>query len=239
MQAIPQSMTVMEAGFKIKPGQEQEFLAAQAKMVPVGMAQPGFVSVYGGPIADSDWLYFGVRFASQDQMDTWHNNAGHRAMQAPARGKWWTAVYIRKWRRPVEGDAFGDRVFSETRIDRAEPFGDAAAAEARAALQSIAAHGAARFETLSGEFEPQPYQLVGPLEIAPSTAPASYSLLAHWRRIEDLRRWQDSPAYRRLGQLGTLQTEAFIPFAEPHARLGLRADRLQRDWTLDGRHPQG
>jgi heme-degrading monooxygenase HmoA len=232
MATVTQSLTVMEAGFKIRPGKEQEFLAAQNKMIPVGMSQPGFVSVYGGPIMGSSWLYFGVRFATQEQMDAWYRDPRHRAVQEPARRIWWTAVYIRKWRLPVAGDAFGDRVFCETRIARDAPLDATDQRAIQSALARLTAHNPAPFETLTGEFETQPYQLVGPLEIAPSFAPVGYSFLTHWRSHEDALNWQSSADYKALSALGSVSTEAFIPVQESSERLGLREDRLQRDWTL-------
>jgi heme-degrading monooxygenase HmoA len=228
-----QSLTVMEAGFKIKPGQENEFLSIQAKMVPVGMEQSGFVEVYGGAIVNSTWLYFGVRFATQAQMDAWHNHPRHRAVQGPARSKWWTAVYIRKWRAPVDDDVFGDRIFCETRIARPSPFTANEQAAFVAGLAHLERHGVVPFETLTGQYEAQPYQLAGPLEAAPNQGLALYALFTHWRSHDDVMRWQQSEDYRRIAAAGRVRTEAFIPFVETSARLGLRDDRLQRDWELE------
>jgi antibiotic biosynthesis monooxygenase (ABM) superfamily enzyme len=43
-----QSLTLLEAGFKILPGKERDFFALQQRMVPVASKQPGFLA------ADSD-----------------------------------------------------------------------------------------------------------------------------------------------------------------------------------------
>jgi heme-degrading monooxygenase HmoA len=233
-EAMAKSMIVMEAGFKIRSGQEEAFLTARDKMMPMAMAQPGFVSVYGGQIAKSDWLYFGVRFDAPETMDAWYNVPQHQAIQGASR-KWWTAVYIRKWLAPPPADDLDCPVLAETRICPDTPLVATAIEEICNSLQSLSGH-AAPFETLTGQFEPQPFQLVGPLEIAPSPAPVLYSLFTHWQKCKDLRAWQKSSSYGDLTKLGEVTTEVFMPFAEPNPRPDLREDRMQRDWTLDGSH---
>lgn len=96
------SLTVLESGFKIIPGKETDFLAFQAKVVALAVQQDGFRSVYGGPILNSTWLYFGARFDSEEQMNTWHAHRQHRVIQKSA-PNWWTALYLRKWRPPTRG----------------------------------------------------------------------------------------------------------------------------------------
>ena len=229
-------LMVMEAGFRIIPGKEADFLAIQANMVPIAAAQPGFVSVYGGAILDSTWLYFGVRFDSQEQMDTWHHNRQHQAVQKMAYAKWWTAVYIRKWRSPKPGEVLGDRLMCETRIQASQPLDDAQVQTLRGGLSALAKAGAAPFETLTGDYEPQPYQFVGPLEIAPLQKEVVYSLITHWSDASALANWQKSAAYAQLQSLGTLTSEVFVAFAETGVRDNLRHDKLQRQWTLEGQH---
>lgn len=233
--AVSQSLTVMEAGFKVVPGKEAGFHSLQGSMIPLGMSQPGFAAVYGGTIHDSRWLYFGVRFATQDTMEAWHQHPTHLAMQKSAYQSWWTAVYIRKWRQPTEGEAYGDRVMSETRLHSPAPLDEAGLGAVREALADLSRHGALRFETLHDEFEPQPYLFVGPLEIVPwDDGGALYSLITHWPGIGSVAGWTESAGYRQLGRLGTLTTESFIPFVETGRRDFLDAARLQRDWVLQG-----
>ena len=223
---------LMEAGFKIIPGKEAEFIEVQNRMVPIGMEQPGFVAVYGGEIADSSWLYFSVRFASPQTMSTWHEHRGHKAMQRGAYDKWWTAMYIRKWQRP-QGDALtGDRLLCETLIARDTPLTEADKATLKAAAAELQQFKVKQFETLSGQFEPQPYQLVGPLEIAPTPADKLYVMITHWRSPADFVAWQESASYRKLSEFGRVSSEVFVPYAEPEKRDYLRDDKLQRDWTL-------
>jgi hypothetical protein len=81
-------------------------------------------------------------------MDAWYRDPRHRAVQDPARRVWWTAVYIRKWRNPVAGDTFGDRVFCEPRIARDTPLDVAGQQSLRSALATLDKHKVAPFETL-------------------------------------------------------------------------------------------
>jgi heme-degrading monooxygenase HmoA len=224
-------LTLMEAGFKIIPGMETEFFEVQNRMVPIGMSQPGFVAVYGGLIADSQWLYFSVRFATPEEMSAWHEKPGHRAVQRTAYEKWWTAMYIRKWQRPRAEVFNGDRFFCETRFERDSPMSDVDLRSLKAELEGLPKFGVKRFETHSGHYDLQPYQLAGPLEIAPASATVSYALLTHWASHADLSRWQDSPAYRAIRDLGAVTTEVFVPLPEVGERDNLRRDRLQRDWA--------
>lgn len=233
--AVAQSLTVMEAGFKVIPGKKARWEFFQGSMIPMGMSQPGFTAVYGGTIHDSSWLYFGVRFATQNDMEAWHQHPAHLAVQKSAYENFWTAVYIRKWRRPVAGDAFGDRLMVETRLHLPAPLDADGLVTVKTALSDLEAHGARRFETLHDEFEAQPYLFVGPLAIAPAQGEGTlYTLITHWSAVDAVRAWQDSPSYRSLSALGTASSESFIPFIETGQRDRLDADRLQRDWVLQG-----
>jgi heme-degrading monooxygenase HmoA len=225
-------LVAMEAGFKIIPGKEAEFFEYQNKMVPLATSQPGFLSVYGGLIANSDWLYFGVRFASPEQMDAWHAHRSHGVVQRRAYEYFWTDMYIRKWQRPEHEDFSGNRLFCETRLECAAALTEQSLAELKAELEKLPDFGVSRFETLTGHYDPQPYQLVGPLEIVPTTVPAAYSLVTHWHAHADLLRWQASASYRAIGVLGALTSDVFVPFVETGKRDFLRDDRLQRDWSL-------
>lgn len=232
--AAKDSLTVLEAGFKIIPGKEAEFFEVQGKMMPVGASQPGFISVQGGPIANSTWLYFGVRFESKDQMDAWHHHSGHQAVQRMAYAKFWTAVYLRKWRVALPGEPLGRRLMCETRLVTDEPLDDTQLASLQPQFGALGTAGAQRFETLSGQYEPQPYQFVGPVEILPAASGTLYSLITHWSSEADLKAWQESAALQRLRELGQVSNETFIAAVEDRARDRLRGDRLQRDWTLQG-----
>ena len=88
------------------------------------------------------------------------------------------------------------------------------------------------FETLEGEFEPQPFQLVGPLEEFPQVAPVRYLLITHWPDAATLAAWQDSAEYRALGELGEVssQVSALIRH-RPGERNGLNADGSARGWA--------
>lgn len=227
------TFTVMEAGFKILPGKEVDFFALQNRMVPIAMSQPGFVSVYGGPILDSEWLYFGVRFESAEQMDAWHRTPAHTAVQKAAYAKWWTSVYIRKWQRQIPGAAFGDIAMCETRIVVERALDKSRIQSVKEALGNLLAAGAMPFETRTGELEPQPYQFVGPLEIAPTGTGVEYALITHWSTVEKFDAWLQSTQYQTLQSLGEISSEHFTAMAETQPRDHLREDRLQREWTLE------
>jgi hypothetical protein len=231
--AIPQTRTVMEAGFTLREGIEEKFWRANDAAIPTAAAQPGFVAVAGGPIANSSWLYFSGTWTTPDMMDKWYWSSRHKPMQDAAFSKWFAKMYIRKWRLPADGEALGERIFCQTRIHRSEPLDDAGAADlVRSMTAALTDLGASAFETLAGQVEPQPFQLVGPLQELPESAPAGYLLLTHWGSADAAGSYLHSPAYQALNDLGEVSSEMFIPIIE-HAgtRPGLRADGLQRDWA--------
>lgn len=227
--------TVLEAGFKIIPGKEEGFSAFHHKMLPLAMDQDGFEAVYGGPIRDSRWLYFGARFASAEQMDTWHRHPQHQAVQRSAYERWWTAVYLRKWQEAPAGEAVTGRIMAETRLHVPALLDAPQNDVVVAALQSLSIAGAERFETLSGEFETQPYQFVGPVEIAPRVEGVMYALITHWQSLESFCSWQQSQTYRNLETIGRMTSEVFKELRETQPRDRLRPDRLQREWTASNR----
>jgi heme-degrading monooxygenase HmoA len=226
----------MEAGFKLRPGIEDDFWRAQGRITPIVMEQPGFVATYGGPIARSSWLYFSGRFETPDHMDAWYHERSHKPVQRQAHTKWFSTFYIRKWRLPAEGEPLGDRIFNETHLMPPAALEPAQLDPLLDAIHtSLTECGAASFETLTGEFEPQPYQLIGPVEQAPQEAPVKYLLLTHWTSQRDLDRWLGSPCREMLERHGTVTSETFVPIPEPQgSRPHLRDDGLQRDWVYDG-----
>jgi hypothetical protein len=234
-QAIPQTRTVMEAGFTLRAGIEQQFWRANNAAVPTAAAQPGFVAVTGGPVANSSWLYFSGTWQTPATMDQWYWSRRHKPLQDAAFSRWFAKMYIRKWRLPADGEALGERIFCQTAIHRPGPLDDADAADlVRSLTVALGDLGAPAFETLTGELEPQPFQLVGPVEEMPQTAPVGYLLLTHWRSAGAARAYLHSPAYRALNDLGEVSSELFVPIAEEAgSRPGLRADGLQRDWTYE------
>jgi hypothetical protein len=233
MPAIPQTRTVMEAGFTLREGIEEQFWRANNAAIPTAAAQPGFAAVSGGSIFNSSWLYFSGTWDTPATMDEWYWSRRHKPMQDAAFSKWFAKMYIRKWRLPADGEALGERIFCETRIQRAEPLDNDRAAELASSLTAaLPGLGASAFETLTGEHEPQPFQLVGPIEEMPQAAPVSYLLLTHWSSADAAQEYLDSAPYQALKELGEVSSELFVPVAdEAGTRPGLRADGLQRDWT--------
>ncbi|MGQ7932362.1 hypothetical protein [Paraburkholderia sp. D1E] len=225
---------VLEAGFKIIPGKEADFLDFQDKMVTVAMKQGGFGAVYGGPILDSTWVYFGVRFDSEEQMNAWYMHPQHQAAHKSAYAKWWTGVYIRKWRTPTPGETLGDRLMSETRLSVDTPLDEEQMKFVQQALGGLDAAGAVQFETLTGEFELRPCQFVGPVEISPAADKMFYSLITHWSSADLFNAWKVSSDYQALQSLGEISSELFVALEETRPRDYLRDDKLQREWTLEG-----
>ena len=222
-------VAVLESAFKIIPGKEANFLAYQATVVPLAMAQPGFRAGYSGPVWDSTWVYFGARFDSEEQMNAWHGEPQHRVIQKSA-PSWWTALYLRKWRPPTPGEVLGDRLMSETSILADAAFDDTQMQSVRQALAELEGAGAQPFETLTGEFEAQPFQFSGPLLIAPAADKVPYLLTTHWSSADDFDAWTSSSSYRALQSLGDVSSELFVPMVETRMREHLRDDKLQRDW---------
>jgi heme-degrading monooxygenase HmoA len=223
------SLVVLEAAFRIIRGRETDFLAYQATVVPLAMKQDGFRAAYSGPVRDSTWVYFGARFDSEEQMNAWHGERQHRAIQKSA-PNWWTALYLRKWRPPTPGEVLGDRLMSETRILVDAALDDTQTKSVRQALAELGAAGAQPFETLTGEFEPQPFQFAGPVQTAPAPGNVLYSLITHWTSVDHFDAWKSSASYRALQRLGEVSSELFVPMVETRAREHLRDDKLQRDW---------
>ncbi|MDQ0380329.1 hypothetical protein [Amycolatopsis thermophila] len=230
---IPQTLTMMEACFTLAPGVEDEFWPAQERFGPIAAAAPGFRGVLGGPIANSSWLYFGGVFATPEDMDQWYHTRHHRAVQNKAYETWFNAYYIRKWRLPEDGEAVTGRVLVETSLARREPLSDNEMSSVLKLLdQALPAYGPRPFETLSGEFEPNPYQFVGPLEEAPQLAPVRYLLLTHWDSAEQASKWSASPELMTLGELGEVSTRTFIPiYHQPGERNYLTPDGMHRQWV--------
>jgi hypothetical protein len=227
-------VTVLETGFKMIPAKETDFLAFQGKMVPVAMEQDGFGAVYGGPILDSTWVYFGVRFDSAEQMDARHHHPQHQAAQKSAYARWWTSVNVRKWRSPTTGEALGVRLMSETRLFVDTALNDAQMNRARQALGELSAAGAVPFEPA--------------LENSSSNLA---SLLAPSRSLRGPRKWPIR--WLRIGLqriisthgkhpvrithckcVGEVSSELFVAMKETLLRDSMRDGKLQREWTLDG-----
>lgn len=159
----------------------------------LAMKQDGFRATYGSPILDSTWVYFGARFDSEEQMNAWHGEPQHRVIQKSA-PNWWTALYLRKWRAPMPGEVLGDRLMSETSILVDTALDDSQIKSMRQALAELGDAGAQPFETLTGEFEAQPFQFTGPVQIAPAAEKVLYLLVAHWSSADRL--MHGNPAVR-------------------------------------------
>lgn len=232
--SLQSTRTVLESGFKIMPGKEEGFARFHDALHPVAVSQDGFESAYGGEILDSAWRYVGVRFASAEQMDAWHNHPRHKAAQKAAYDRWWTAVYMRKWREPAPGEAMTGKVMTETRLTVPIPLADAQLRALTEILTCLADIGASPLETLTGEYEARPYQLIGPDDAPPETGGVVYLLITHWPTPQAAAAWRESTAYRALQDIGAVTSDTFMAMPETRPRDHLRDDKLQREWTLQG-----
>ncbi|MGB3431045.1 hypothetical protein [Achromobacter sp.] len=232
--AMQSTRTVLESGFKIAPGKEDGYARFHDALHPIGVSQDGFESAYGGEILDSAWRYVGVRFASAEQMDAWHNHPRHKAAQKAAYDRWWTAVYIRKWREPAPSETMTGKVMTETRLVVPSPLSDAQLHALKEILARMTDVGASPFETLTGEYEARPYQLIGPKDCTPETGGVFYLLITHWPTPQATAAWQESTAYKPLQDIGAVTSDTFMAMPETRPRDHLRDDKLQREWTLHG-----
>ena len=130
----------------------------------------------------------------------------------------------------MPGEVLGDRLMSETSILVDSAFEDTQIKSVRLALAELGAAGAQPFETLTGQFEAQPFQFAGPVLIAPATEKVLYTLVIHWSSAKHFNAWKSSSSYRALQSLGDVSSELFVPLVETRTREHLRDDKLQRDW---------
>jgi hypothetical protein len=231
---IPQTLTTMEAGFTVNPADAEEFWRQQERMGPVAAAAQGFLAVIGGPIARSPWLYFCGKWQTPDLMNQWYHDPKHKPMMKAAHDRWFGACYIRKWRLPAAGETISGPVFCEIAIasDVAAP-----AEKIEALLDRLDAELPAfdpePFETMTGEYERQPYQFVGPLQEFPQPAPVRYLLLTHWTSAQAAENWLRSPIIQELAEFGTVtSTISVLITHQPGEREGLRADGSHREFGV-------
>lgn len=236
--AIPQTLTTMEAGFTLAPGTEEEFWRAQDRMGPVVASQPGFAAVIGGPIANSRWMYFSGKFDTPDLMNEWYDSRRHKPVMEKAHETWFDAFFIRKWRKPADGEPLAGPLFCETAIVPQEPLSQAVMDSTMETLtDALGRLAASPFETLVGEFEPQPFQFVGPLEEFPQVAPVRYLLLTHWETEAGLKAWLESAEMDALSELGAVTNDVHVLITHaPGERDGLDPSGAQRGWS---RHAAG
>ena len=218
---------------KLAAGPEADFWRAQGQIGPVVAGQPGFLAVIGGPIAASSWMYFCGKFATPQDMNAWYECPDHRPVMDLAHSTWFDAFYIRKWRRPADGEALTGPLLCETAIVSPaalpDEVRDATVDMLRAALPAF---NPPPFETAIGEYEPQPFQFVGPLEEFPQVAPVRYLLVTHWDTAEDLAAWLDSAALKSLADLGDVRSDVSVLLRHaPGERAGLNADGSLRSWA--------
>jgi hypothetical protein len=224
----------MEAAFTLHEGDElhKEFWSHQERMGPIAAAAAGFIAVIGGPIHRSHWLYFSGKWTTPQLMDKWQSDPKHKPMQDAAHSRWFSSVYLRKWRLPAKDEAVTGPFLCELAIARQDPL-DAPAIDNildEIIDPSLKLHGALNFETLTGEFEKQPYQFVGPVQEFPALAPFRYLLITHWATNDALQGWLSADVVKQLSAYGEISTTVSVPIKhDAGERKFLRADSLQRD----------
>ena len=233
-QHLPQTLTTMEACFTLHEDRtvQEEFWRHQERMGPIAAAAPGFVAVIGGPILRSHWLYFCGKWKSPDLMDKWQFDSKHTPMQDAAHARWFSSIYIRKWRLPDAGEQMTGPQFCEVAIARQTPIeaGTVDKIMDEIVAPSLQQYGALPFETLTGVFEAQPYQFVGPLQEFPALAPTRYLLLTHWPTNDALQGWLRSGVIEDLSDYGEVVTNVSVAIKhDPEERKFMREDGLQRE----------
>ena len=224
----------MEAAYILQEGEalQEEFWRHQERMGPIAAASPGFVAVIGGPIHRSPWIYFSGKWATPRLMDEWHADAKHKPMQQAAHARWFAAVYLRKWRLPEDNEPLTGPLLCELAMARQEPLDPAVIDRILDEIvdPSLKLHGALAFETLTGQFEKQPYQFVAPVQEFPVLAPFRYLLITHWASNDALRGWLRSGVIEQLSAHGEISTTISVPIRhDAGEREYLRPDGLQRD----------
>lgn len=221
---------VADGGFRLRPGQLDVYAARHKEFLPHVTRQPGFRETYGGVIANSPWSFFVGKFDSLEAMEQWNTDKAHVQVQNEARDTWWTAYYLRKGRLLGPAEEAAGQILCETVLLRDAVLSDEAYRQLEPRLSEITEFGSVPYETLSGETIATPYLFSQLLGIIPQHAPVYYTLLTYWRSTEDCARWRASAAYHHIESLGSVSSSCFQIIPERKSRLGLRPDRMQREW---------
>lgn len=225
------TLHILEGGFRPRPEQLAAYGKRHEEFMPTVTSQPGFRETYGGPIAGGPWWFFAAKFDTLEDMERWQMHRAHTEVQDLARKTWWTAYYIRKGRLLAPTESAAGTILHETFILRDTPFSSGEQSYAQAALAQVSEFSIVPYETITGERVHTPYLLAGPVGIAPKQAPVHYVVLTYWRSTTDCARWQESSGYRQVEKLGTIHSSLFVMIPERGARMGLRPDRMQREWV--------
>ncbi|QKH34938.1 hypothetical protein FOC84_08230 [Achromobacter pestifer] len=144
------------------------------------------------------------------------------------------AVYLRKWREPPPDEVMSGKVMAETRLAVPTPLSDAQLHAIKQILACLSDIGASPLDTLTGEYEARPYQLIGPNDSSPETDGVFYLLITRWPTPQAAITWQASTAYRALQGIGAVTSDTFMALPETRPLDHLRDDKLQRESTPDG-----
>jgi heme-degrading monooxygenase HmoA len=140
---------------------------------------------------------------------------------------------------PAEGEELTGPLLSETAImPSAALDAEALAAIVAALTEALTRYDAMPFETLPGQFERQPFQLIGPVKGFPQDpAPIRYLLISQWQSADRLTSWLESAEYAALDELGEVTNQVnLLVRHQSGEREGLNADGSLRGWS---RHTAG
>jgi hypothetical protein len=154
----------------------------------------------------------------------------HTKVQDLARDVWWTGYYIRKGRVLAPQEAVSGKVLCETAILRDTLLALEDLGRMESALALLPEFSVVPYETLSGEPIPTPHLLTQSLGTIPQAAPIHYALLTYWHKTTNCQQWQESVAYQQLANFGVVKSARFVIIPERSSRMGLRSDRMQREW---------
>ena len=220
-----------EGGFLPRPERKAESDQRDEEIRPLAISQPGFLETYGGPIPGTEWGFFTAKFDSLENMERWQANRIHNQVQDEARERLWKAYFVRKGRMLEEQETSDGLILCETVILRDARLSAEEEQQAESACASVSEFPVRPYETLTGKLIPTPYVFSGPVGVAPQRAPTQYVLLTYWDTTTDCDGWRASAGYHSLADLGEIHSSRFTIIPERRSRMGLRPDRLQREWV--------
>lgn len=229
----PPTLHILEGGFRVRPEQVAAYAKRHEEFMPYVIKQPGFRETYGGPIPRSPWWFFTAKFDTLEDMEQWQKDREHVDVQDSARATWWTGYYIRKGRLLAPGESVTGQILSEIMICRDTELSQDERTHIHTALSKLAEAGIRPYETVWSERTALPYVFTQLAGIAPQRAPQHYVLLSYWHGTTDCQSWQESAEYRHLTDLGTIRSTCFQIIPERQRRMGLRPDRMQREWLAE------
>ena len=230
-QDLPTTLHIAEGGFRPRPELLEAYGKRHQEFMPHAIEQGGFRETYGGPIGDTPWWVFFVKFDTLEAMENWQHDREHVKVQDEARDKWWTAYYLRKGRLLGDSEKATDTILNETMLLRDTPLSDKEQGQLTTALSNTSRFGIIPYEAIRGAHLDTPYAFAQLAGAVPQQAPIQYVLLSSWNNTADCQRWQTSDGYQTVCGLGTTISTSFQMIPERKPRMGLQPDRMHREWV--------